>query len=86
MDLINRNNFIKIFTRIIYPFNNFLGEKMEVAEQILSTMKKENKPLSAGQIAEISGIERKEIDKAMKKLKTEGKITSPKNCYWEPAK
>ncbi|MDP4175001.1 MAG: HTH domain-containing protein [Bacteroidota bacterium] len=59
---------------------------MEVAEQILSTMKKENKPLSAGQIAEISGIERKEIDKAMKKLKTEGKITSPKNCYWEPAK
>ncbi|MGE5682668.1 MAG: HTH domain-containing protein [Bacillota bacterium] len=59
---------------------------METAEQIIATMKKEQKPLSAGQIAELSGIDRKEIDKAMKKLKTEGKIVSPKNCYWEPAK
>lgn len=59
---------------------------MEVAQQVLETMKKAQKALSAGQIAEISGIERKEVDKAMKKLKTDGKITSPKNCYWEPAK
>ncbi|MGE5352306.1 MAG: HTH domain-containing protein [Acidobacteriota bacterium] len=59
---------------------------METANQVLETMKKAQKPLSAGQIAEISGIERKEVDKAMKKLKTEGKISSPKNCYWEPAK
>lgn len=59
---------------------------MEVAEVILTTMKKEKKALSAGQIAELAGIDRKEVDKAMKKLKTEGKIVSPKNCYWEPAK
>lgn len=59
---------------------------MEITEQVLETMKKEKKPLSAGQIAEISGIDRKEVDKAMKKLKTDGKITSPKVCYWEPAK
>jgi len=59
---------------------------MENLEKILATMKKEGKALSAGQIAELSGIERKEVDKVMKKLKTEGKITSPKNCYWEPAK
>jgi len=59
---------------------------MENTEKVLATMKKEGKALSAGQIAELSGIDRKEVDKAMKKLKTEGKITSPKNCYWEPAK
>ncbi|MCU7494056.1 MAG: HTH domain-containing protein [Ignavibacteria bacterium] len=59
---------------------------MEVVQQVLETMKKAQKALSAGQISEISGIERKEVDKAMKKLKTEGKIVSPKNCYWEPAK
>jgi biotin operon repressor len=53
---------------------------------VLTTMKKAGKPLSAGQISEMTGIERKEIDKVMKKLKTEGKIVSPKNCYWEPAK
>lgn len=58
---------------------------MEISEQILFTLKKAGKAMSAGQIAEISGIERKDVDKAMKKLKTDGKITSPKNCFWEIA-
>jgi DNA-binding transcriptional regulator GbsR (MarR family) len=59
---------------------------MDSAKQVLDAMKVAKKPLSAGQIAEITGIERKEVDKAMKKLKTDGLISSPKNCYWEPAK
>jgi hypothetical protein len=42
--------------------------------------------LSAGQIAEISGLERKDVDKAMKVLKVEEKIVSPRRCYWEPKK
>ena len=52
--------------------------------KVLETMKKAAKALSAGQIAELAGIDRKEVDKAMKKLKTDGRIVSPKNCYWEP--
>jgi len=28
-------------------------------------------------------IDRKEVDKVMKKLKGEEKIVSPKACYWE---
>ena len=59
---------------------------MEIIEKVLGVMKKAGKALSAGQIAEIAGIERKEVDKAMKKLKTDGTIVSPKNCYWEPKK
>jgi biotin operon repressor len=59
---------------------------METVEKVLVTIQKAGKPLSAGQIVELSGIERKEVDKAMKKLKTDGKISSPKNCFWEPAK
>lgn len=59
---------------------------METVEKVLDAMKKAGKPVSAGQIVEVSGLDRKEVDKAMKKLKTDGKITSPKNCYWEPAK
>ncbi len=59
---------------------------METTEKVLETMRKAGKAVSAGQIAELAGIDRKEVDKAMKKLKTDGKITSPKNCYWEPAK
>jgi len=58
---------------------------MEKKEQVLKTMKSAGKALSAGQITELSGLDRKEVDKVMKILKTEGKITSPKNCYWQPS-
>lgn len=57
---------------------------MNIQEQILAAMKKSGKPMSAGQIAEMTGIDRKEVDKAMKVLKTEEKIVSPKVCYWQP--
>ncbi len=57
---------------------------MEVTEAIIKAMKKVSEPMSAGQIADATGIDRKEIDKAMKTLKKEEKIVSPKRCYWEP--
>ena len=59
---------------------------MESTEKVLEALKKAGQPVSAGQIVELSGLDRKEVDKAMKKLKTAGTITSPKNCYWEAAK
>jgi len=58
---------------------------MDTVEQVLTVMQKAGVAMSAGQIAEVGGIDRKEVDKAMKKLKTDGKIVSPKNCYWIPA-
>lgn len=58
---------------------------MEIKEQVLDTMRKAGEPLNAGKIAELSGLDRKEVDKAMKALKDEGAITSPKRCYWQPA-
>ncbi len=57
---------------------------MEVTEKIIEAMKKSAQPMSAGQVADVTGIDRKEIDKAMKVLKKEEKIVSPKRCYWEP--
>ena len=57
---------------------------MDVTEQILNTMKAEGKPLSAGQIADLAGLDRKDVDKGMKTLKDAEKIVSPKRCYWEP--
>jgi len=59
---------------------------METVEKVLEVMKQAGVPLNAGKIAELTGLERKEIDKAMKQLKTSGAIVSPKMCYWEPAK
>ena len=43
-------------------------------------------PMNTGKIAELSGLDRKEVDKAMKELKEEGAIVSPVRCKWAPAK
>ena len=48
-------------------------------------MKQAGQPLNAGKIAELSGLDRKEVDKAMKALKEEGTIISPVRCKWTPA-
>jgi len=58
---------------------------MEIKEKVLATMKAAGEPLNAGKIAEISGLDRKEVDKAMKQLKEEGAIVSPVRCKWAPA-
>lgn len=53
-------------------------------EKVLEAMKKAGKPLKAGEIADAAGLDKKEVDKAMKELKADGAIVSPKVCYWEP--
>ena len=57
---------------------------MDAATKVLEAMTKAGKPLSAGQVEELTGLDKKEVDKAMKQLKKEDRITSPKRCYWEP--
>jgi chromosome segregation and condensation protein ScpB len=58
---------------------------MDVTEKVLAVMRAEGQPLNAGKIAELGGLERKAVDKAMAQLKKEEKIVSPKRCYWSPA-
>ena len=58
---------------------------METKDKVLATMKEAGTPLNAGKIAELSGIDRKEVDKAMKQFKDEGAIVSPVRCKWQPA-
>lgn len=58
---------------------------METKDKVLATMKEAGTPLNAGKIAELSGLDRKEVDKAMKLLKEEGAIVSPVRCKWAPA-
>jgi len=53
-------------------------------EKVLATLQAAGKPLKAGEIAEATGLDKAVVDKAMKVLKTEGKIESPKVCYWQP--
>ena len=58
---------------------------MAEKEQILEAMKKAGEPLNAGKIAELTGFDRKVVDKAMAVMKKDGSIVSPVRCKWEPA-
>lgn len=58
---------------------------MEATKQVLEAMKKDGNPLNAGKIAELTGLDRKAVDKAMTELKKQNAIVSPKRCYWQPA-
>lgn len=56
---------------------------MEPKATVLNTLKNSDKPLKGGEIAEISGLEKKVVDKAIKELKTENLIEVPKRCFYQ---
>jgi len=58
---------------------------MEATELVLQTMREAGEPIAAGKIAELSGLDRKVVDKAFAAMKKEGSIVSPIRCKWEPA-
>ncbi len=58
---------------------------MNEKQQILEAMKKAGEPLNAGKIAELTGLDRKVVDKTMIAMKKDGSIISPVRCKWEPA-
>lgn len=58
---------------------------MSEKEMILDVMKQAGEPLNAGKVAELTGLDRKVVDKAFAELKKDGAIVSPVRCKWEPA-
>ena len=54
------------------------------ADEVLKVMAEAGEPLNAGAVAERSGMDRKAVDKAMAELKKDGRIESPRRCYWVP--
>ena len=61
------------------------SDKMsENAEKVLQAMKDAGKPVRPGDVAKALGIESKDVSKAIKVLKKDGKIHSPKRCYYAP--
>ncbi|NLA23501.1 MAG: MarR family transcriptional regulator [Bacteroidales bacterium] len=54
---------------------------MDNKQIVLDTLK-EGGMMRPGEIAEKAGIEKAEVDKAIKDLKKENKISSPKRCYY----
>ncbi len=57
---------------------------MDNKELVLKILKESGEPLKSGEIAEKANIDKKEVDKAIKQLKTEELIESPKRCFYAP--
>ena len=54
-------------------------------ELVLKVMKEAGKPVAAGEVATLSGLDRKVVDKVFAELKKTGEIISPVRCKWTPA-
>lgn len=54
---------------------------MELKDKVLELLKK-SEPMKAGEIAEVLGEDKKLVDKAIKELKAEENIISPKRCFY----
>lgn len=52
-------------------------------ELVLKALNESTDPLRPGEIAERAGIDKSEVDKAIKTLKKEEKIFSPKRCFYQ---
>ncbi|MCL2378944.1 MAG: MarR family transcriptional regulator [Defluviitaleaceae bacterium] len=55
---------------------------MEAKEKVLETLKNAHTPMKAGELATATGLDKKEVDKAIKALKKDELITSPKHCFY----
>jgi len=55
---------------------------MEAKEIVLKTLKESPEPLKGGEIADKSGVDKKEVDKVIKILVKEDLIHSPKRCFY----
>ena len=58
------------------------GKRME--RKVLAAMKKAGKPVRPGDVAKMIGEESKEVSKIISGLKKQGKVMSPKRCYYAP--
>ncbi len=59
---------------------------MDISEQIIKALTDAENPMRPGEIAEAIGIDKDEVEKAIKKLKKDEKIYSPKRCFYDVKK
>jgi biotin operon repressor len=55
---------------------------MEPKEKIIKAFEDAGKPMRPGEVAEMAGIDKKDAEKEIKKLKDEGVLFSPKRCFY----
>lgn len=57
---------------------------MTTEEQVFQTLKNSAEPMKGGEIAVAAKLDKAAVDKAIKALVKEGKVESPKRCYYAP--
>ncbi len=62
------------------------GGNDSAEKKVLSAMKSAGKQLKTAEITELTGIDKDTVSSVIRKLKSAGKISSPKRCYYEPKK
>lgn len=55
---------------------------MDAKEAVLKALKDAGKPLRPGDIANAADLDKDTVSKAIKELKKEAKIDSPKRCFY----
>ncbi len=56
---------------------------MEPQEKIFKAFQQAGKALRPGEIAEMTGMDKKEVEKCIKQMKSDGTIHSPKRCFYD---
>jgi DNA-binding MarR family transcriptional regulator len=51
--------------------------------KVLAVFKQESRPLNAKDLTDLTGLDKKEVDKIIKKLKASDQLESPKRCYYQ---
>ena len=54
-------------------------------DKVLKAMKKAGEPVRPGDLVEATGLSKDEVTKAINALKKDGKVISPKRCFYAPA-
>lgn len=56
---------------------------MEIQEKIIKTFEEAGKAMRPGEIAEAAGLDKKDVEKAIKQMKAAETIYSPKRCFYD---
>ncbi len=55
---------------------------MQDREKVIEAFKDAGDAINAGKVVDLTGLDRKVVDKIMTQLKAEEIIISPKKCFW----
>ena len=55
---------------------------MEHIDIVVKALKESDEPLKGAEISDITGLNRATVDMVIKQLNKEGKLESPKRCYY----